>query len=621
MEGYHVVRRSDRFWAGLSTDLIIEQVLMRSIKTHGGLTRGKGMTEKRRLVWVLSMPVCSSINETMQKFSGVSYETSDKHQDVSAARQARVVNNNVDLIDYLNEIDPFVQNDSLFNIANGVTAQERVNVEKAREIGVKIVESMAGKSTDEFTFRKANQAVTLGSRSTVKIEGEHVKIDPRLLFQRMLTIRERCDDVTSLFQYELCTYPAALFKSPSFPLQPNKAVLADYLWKSIKEEQRHPSGDVQYVIDGGALLHLVPWPRGSTYESVSHLYVRYVTKKYGPADIVFDGYNDDPTTKDATHLRITGYCVGVIVHFASEMMINYKKDEFLNSKANRQRFIHYLSDNLESAGCTVDHDKYDADVLIVLTAVASARHKETVLIGDDTDLLVLLLHHAEMDAHEVFLISEPNKSAQQNKIWCIRQSKQLLGPDVFDHIHFIHAILGCGVTSQLFGLGKGLAVKRIKSDFQLCQQAKVFNQIGQAKEDIIVAGERALVSLYGGAKEEGLDILRYRRFCDKISKCTSLVEPRTLPPTSAAAMYHSLRVYYHVMYWKGKGDSMKPGKWGWHIVDGKCLPMQTDKPAAPAELLDIISCSCKKVCDTKSCTRRQHGLQCSDVCTECRGTS
>ena len=156
-----------------------------------------------------------------------------------------------------------------------------------------------------------------------------------------------------------------------------------------------------------------------------------------------------------------------------------------------------------------------------------------------------------MDAHEVFLKSEPKKSAQQNKIWCIRQSKLLLGPDVCDHILFIHAILGCDVTSRLFGLGKGLAVKRIKSDFQFYQQAKVFNQIGQAKEDIIVAGERALVSLYGGATEEGLDVLRYRRFCDKISKGTSHVEPRTLPPTSAAAMYHSLRVYYHVMYWKG----------------------------------------------------------------------
>ena len=81
------------------------------------------MTEKRRLVWVLSMPVCASVNETMHRFSGVSYETSDQHKDVSAARRARDVNNTVDLIDYLNERDPFVQNDSLFNIANGVPAQ------------------------------------------------------------------------------------------------------------------------------------------------------------------------------------------------------------------------------------------------------------------------------------------------------------------------------------------------------------------------------------------------------------------------------------------------------------------------------------------------------------------
>ena len=111
----------------------------------------------------------------------------------------------------------------------------------------------------------------------------------------------------------------------------------------------------------------------------------------------------------------------------------------------------------------------DADVLIVLTAVASARHKETVLIGDDKYLLVLLLHHADMDAHEVFLKSEPKKSAQQYNIWCIRQSKQLLEPDVCDHIIFIYAILSCDVTSRLFGLGKGLAVKRIKRDFQFYQ--------------------------------------------------------------------------------------------------------------------------------------------------------
>ena len=38
VNGLHVVRRSDRYWAGLYSDLVIEQVLMRSMKTSGGLT-------------------------------------------------------------------------------------------------------------------------------------------------------------------------------------------------------------------------------------------------------------------------------------------------------------------------------------------------------------------------------------------------------------------------------------------------------------------------------------------------------------------------------------------------------------------------------------------------------
>ena len=56
MEGKHAVRRTDRYWSGLSTDLVIEQVLMRSVKSTGGLTRGRGMGEAQREQWLLSMP-------------------------------------------------------------------------------------------------------------------------------------------------------------------------------------------------------------------------------------------------------------------------------------------------------------------------------------------------------------------------------------------------------------------------------------------------------------------------------------------------------------------------------------------------------------------------------------
>jgi len=46
--GFHVIRRSDLFWAGLSSDLVIEQTLMRSAKGRGGLTRGRGFSESVR---------------------------------------------------------------------------------------------------------------------------------------------------------------------------------------------------------------------------------------------------------------------------------------------------------------------------------------------------------------------------------------------------------------------------------------------------------------------------------------------------------------------------------------------------------------------------------------------
>ena len=46
--GKHEVRRSQRYWAGLWSDLVIEQTLMRSVKSMGGLTRGRGLQEGTR---------------------------------------------------------------------------------------------------------------------------------------------------------------------------------------------------------------------------------------------------------------------------------------------------------------------------------------------------------------------------------------------------------------------------------------------------------------------------------------------------------------------------------------------------------------------------------------------
>ena len=71
-----------------------------------------------------------------------------------------------------------------------------------------------------------------------------ITVNPQLIFQWLVLVGERCRELSSLFKYELYCFPSALFESSSLPLQPNKPVLANALWKSIHESQQETSEDV-----------------------------------------------------------------------------------------------------------------------------------------------------------------------------------------------------------------------------------------------------------------------------------------------------------------------------------------------------------------------------------------
>ena len=69
----HEVVRSNTFWDGISSDLVIEQTLMRYLKTSGGLTHGSGMNEEQRSLWTMSIPVTAMYNMAMQDLNNLSY--------------------------------------------------------------------------------------------------------------------------------------------------------------------------------------------------------------------------------------------------------------------------------------------------------------------------------------------------------------------------------------------------------------------------------------------------------------------------------------------------------------------------------------------------------------------
>ena len=84
--GFHTVRRSERFWAGLWTDLIIEQVMTRSIKSRGGLTRGCGITVSVRTLWINTAHRCSSVHDAITSLTLAKHKTSDQHIEIGISR-------------------------------------------------------------------------------------------------------------------------------------------------------------------------------------------------------------------------------------------------------------------------------------------------------------------------------------------------------------------------------------------------------------------------------------------------------------------------------------------------------------------------------------------------------
>ena len=390
---------------------------MRNLKTSGGLTHGSGMSEEQRNVWTLSMPLCASAHQAIQEMTNTTRKSGEQHTEMGPSRISRDWKDTGLVADFLHERNPFEYGDVFCNIANGVHAHSSVNVDNAAAIGESILEKMVGEKVSDFSFKKKDQAVTMGTKNGVKVDGEIVQFEPHILFQKLAVAAERTDkiDPETIFKHELTTIPKALAETPELLHEAQKSTLADAIWSTVNQNEASIPDDIRYVIDGGALLHRIPWSRGSSYESIIETYSKFVTTNYGKAIVVFDGY-EEFTTKDMTHKRRLKGKKGVSISFSLDMSLSVTKEAFLSDPKNKQRFIDFLGTKLTNQGCQVFYDKADADLLIVQKTIESATSMGTVLIGEDTDLLVLLIHHTPSHGKEIFFASDRKKKYKRTSV-------------------------------------------------------------------------------------------------------------------------------------------------------------------------------------------------------------
>ena len=105
---------------------------------------------------------------------------------------------------------------------------------------------------------------------------------------------------------------------------------------------------------------------------------------------------------------------------------------------------------------------FHADVvLIVKQAIKVSQTANTAVIGDDTDLLVILYYHARnVKSFDIFFHPESKQFVRKKPITVSTHSAvRKLGMELCANILFIHALLGYDTVSSVLGFGKDASLK------------------------------------------------------------------------------------------------------------------------------------------------------------------
>jgi len=106
---------------------VIEQVLMRSLKSRGGLSHGRGLTESVCLMWIHTMHSCAWCVSTMTEVTQLKHTSTStaEHKEMGATRAKRDVADLNKIQAWFEDNDPFSRADGrLCCLSTGLTAEE-----------------------------------------------------------------------------------------------------------------------------------------------------------------------------------------------------------------------------------------------------------------------------------------------------------------------------------------------------------------------------------------------------------------------------------------------------------------------------------------------------------------
>ncbi|GBN34779.1 hypothetical protein AVEN_92807-1 [Araneus ventricosus] len=167
------------------------------------------------------------------------------------------------------------------------------------------------------------------------------------------------------------------------------------IFDTVPERPVGNTDNLYFVLDGDSLIHRVVWPKQETFGDVYTTYMSYIERHYGDeATVDFDGYTKSSvTTKVIERLRRRMKRTSREIIFNESTVLLDPQRQFPSNLGNKEFSFRKLASNLENVGICTFIATDDADVHIVKTTTETYEKikKQAVVIGQDVDILVLLI--------------------------------------------------------------------------------------------------------------------------------------------------------------------------------------------------------------------------------------
>ena len=233
--------------------MTIEQMLMRTMKTSGEQTRGRGFSRKSLAMWIGSMLSCIEVRQAIEQYCDVRTVTSEQHVVMRDSRQSRDADGDKKLVSWLNFHSSYSQQTSqLIPLSICIIDDGDTNCDETVECGSLAIAHMFGKKFAYVKLKRNDKVNSLSSvNKCVKIRRDAIPVNPQQLFNRTICIATTTSRLEECLCYELSPYPPALFDEVYL----TKTAAADDSFGKIFRV--YFAADTYFVMDGGHLLHKV----------------------------------------------------------------------------------------------------------------------------------------------------------------------------------------------------------------------------------------------------------------------------------------------------------------------------------------------------------------------------